>query len=272
MAKKRMFSLDVVETDTFVDLPDSAQKLYFHLGMYGDDDGFISRPRMVARSVNCTDADLEILIKNGFLIRFDSGVIAIRDWYINNDLKNDRYRKTICSAEKAVLRFDSDKRYRLVSEDEEVCIRDCEDTETEHNVTQPNVTQPNITQPSKTERSPAEQNPEEEKNGDTAPPLPGCEDHGEAKPSGQDADKPPRPRFSPPKLEEVEEYCRERHNGIDAAHFVDFYTANGWSQGRGKPIRDWKAAVRTWEGREKHGRNDHRPGRDDTPIAGVTRF
>jgi len=65
------------------------------------------------------------------------------------------------------------------------------------------------------------------------------------------ADKPPRAsRFTPPSVEEVRVYCQERQNGVDAQRFVDFYTANGWSQGRGKPIKDWKAAVRTWEGRE----------------------
>ncbi|GAA4455355.1 hypothetical protein [Novipirellula rosea] len=54
-------------------------------------------------------------------------------------------------------------------------------------------------------------------------------------------------RFVPPTLDEVRAYCRERSNAIDAEQFVDHYTANGWCQGRGKPIRDWKAAVRTWE-------------------------
>ena len=42
-------------------------------------------------------------------------------------------------------------------------------------------------------------------------------------------------------------YCEERRNGIDPQRFVDYYTANGWVQGKGKPIKDWKAAVRTWE-------------------------
>lgn len=56
-----------------------------------------------------------------------------------------------------------------------------------------------------------------------------------------------RPRFTPPTLEEVETYCRERQNVVDAEAFVDFYTTNGWVQGRGKPIKDWRAAVRTWE-------------------------
>ena len=56
-----------------------------------------------------------------------------------------------------------------------------------------------------------------------------------------------RPRFHPPSVEEVRAYCTDRRNNIDAEHFVDHYSANGWVQGKGKPIRDWKAAVRTWE-------------------------
>ena len=64
-------------------------------------------------------------------------------------------------------------------------------------------------------------------------------------------DKPPRSRFVPPSVDEVRAYCEERNNGIDAAAFVDFYTANGWKQARGKSIVDWRAAVRTWERREQ---------------------
>lgn len=59
-----------------------------------------------------------------------------------------------------------------------------------------------------------------------------------------------RKRFVPPSVDEVRSYCTERGNNIDPQRFVDFYTANGWAQGRGKPIKDWRAAVRTWEGRE----------------------
>lgn len=60
--------------------------------------------------------------------------------------------------------------------------------------------------------------------------------------------KPARPRFTPPTVEQVAEYCRERGGKVDAQAFHDFYAANGWVQGRaGKPIKDWRAAVRTWE-------------------------
>jgi hypothetical protein len=54
-------------------------------------------------------------------------------------------------------------------------------------------------------------------------------------------------RLIAPSVEEVKAYCTERGNCIDAEQFCDHYTANGWLQGRGKPIRDWRAAVRTWE-------------------------
>ena len=56
-------------------------------------------------------------------------------------------------------------------------------------------------------------------------------------------------RFSKPSLEEVSAYCSERKNGIDPQHFIDYYESNGWKVGR-TPMKDWKAAVRTWERKE----------------------
>ena len=53
-------------------------------------------------------------------------------------------------------------------------------------------------------------------------------------------------RFTPPSVEEVAAYCRERGNGVDAARFVDFYSSKGWMVGKTK-MKDWKAAVRNWE-------------------------
>lgn len=57
-------------------------------------------------------------------------------------------------------------------------------------------------------------------------------------------------RFSPPTLEEVKAYCQERKNHVDADRFVDFYASKGWKVGN-QPMKDWKAAVRTWERGEK---------------------
>ena len=62
----------------------------------------------------------------------------------------------------------------------------------------------------------------------------------------------PRKRFSPPSADEVSTYCRERGNTVDAEQFCNFYASKGWRVGS-QPMRDWKAAVRTWEKREGSG-------------------
>lgn len=57
-------------------------------------------------------------------------------------------------------------------------------------------------------------------------------------------------RFTPPTIDEVKAYCQERKNGIDPETFVDFYSSKGWKIGK-DTMKDWKAAVRTWERRDK---------------------
>lgn len=66
-------------------------------------------------------------------------------------------------------------------------------------------------------------------------------------------------RFVPPTVEEVSAYCKERRNRVDPAAFVDFYSSKGWKVGS-SPMKDWKAAVRTWEQRDGRG-----PGTADKP-------
>lgn len=67
---------------------------------------------------------------------------------------------------------------------------------------------------------------------------------------GMDRSVKKSPHFIPPTLEEVETYCQERKNGIDPLSFINFYEAKGWMIGRNK-MQDWKAAVRTWETKQK---------------------
>ena len=67
-------------------------------------------------------------------------------------------------------------------------------------------------------------------------------------------------RFAPPTLEEVTAYCKERGNGVDPQHFFDYYTANGWKVGK-NPMKDWKAAVRSWENNGFGGKKQHQNGR-----------
>ena len=83
-------------------------------------------------------------------------------------------------------------------------------------------------------------------------------------------------RFKPPTVDEVKAYCIERQNNVDAERFMDYYTANGWKVGK-NTMKDWKAAVRTWErngysAKGKVGANgvrlaDHKP--DDDGLDGI---
>ena len=98
-----MFSLQVVDTDKFIDMSISARLLYYELGMRADDDGFISSPLKIIRSVGCSTDDLKLLIAKGYVISFDSGIIVIRHWKMNNYIQKDRYNKTIYQDEAKTL-------------------------------------------------------------------------------------------------------------------------------------------------------------------------
>lgn len=97
-----MFSPQIVGSDDFLDMSSSAQALYFHLGMYADDDGFAS-PKKIMRMANAAEDDLKILIAKKFVLPFENGVIVIKHWRMNNQVRLDRYHETQYSREKSVL-------------------------------------------------------------------------------------------------------------------------------------------------------------------------
>lgn len=93
MANKRMFSLDVVDTDMFLEMPASTQALYFHLSMRADDDGVVSSPKKIVKIVGCAMDDLRLLVTKGYVIPFDNGVVVVTHWSINNNqIRSDRYK------------------------------------------------------------------------------------------------------------------------------------------------------------------------------------
>lgn len=111
MAKRRMFSLDVVDTDKFLEMPASSQSLYFHLGMRADDDGFVSSPKKITNMVNCSNDDLKLLLAKGFLIPFESGIVVITDWKVNNYIRGDRYSESQYKDEKKFLDTTNNGKY-----------------------------------------------------------------------------------------------------------------------------------------------------------------
>ena len=205
MANKRMFALDVIDTDRFCEMPVSARLLYYELGMRGDDEGFVQNPKKIMLTTGTTADDLKILAAKGYVILFDSGVLVITHWRQNNFIQKDRFHETTCLAEKAQIQTTDSKIYELLPSGNKLdtpCIRTVSDLEAQIRL-------------DKTRK--------EEK-----------------------ARAPSSRRFTPPSVDEVAAYCRERGNAVDAQRFVDFYASKGWKVGSAG-MKDWCAAVRNWE-------------------------
>lgn len=94
MAERRMFTQKIVDSDAFLDMPLSAQALYFHLNMRADDDGFVNNPRKIQRMIAASEDDLKLLMAKRFILVFENGVIVIKHWRMHNLLRKDRYIPT----------------------------------------------------------------------------------------------------------------------------------------------------------------------------------
>lgn len=116
---KRMFSMDIVDSDDFLDLPASSQNLYFHLNMRADDDGFIT-PKKIMRMIGSSDDDYKILVGKRFLIEFENSVCVIKHWLIHNTIRKDRYFKTKYNKEKDSLSEKENKSYTEIDNKKEV--------------------------------------------------------------------------------------------------------------------------------------------------------
>lgn len=113
MAQKRMFDKTITNNDNFLEMPDSTQNLYFHLSMEADDDGFVDNWKSIMRMTGKKEDDLKLLIAKRFIIPFETGVIVIKHWRINNYLRKDRYHQTKYLKEKSLLTIEENEEYEL---------------------------------------------------------------------------------------------------------------------------------------------------------------
>ena len=215
MAERRMFTKRITESDSFLDMPSSTQMLYFHFSMNADDDGFVNNPKKIQKMCGASDDDFKLLIAKSFIILFDSGIIVIKHWKMHNYIQADRYRPTDYVEEKSMLGIKSNKAYTLdVSKMDTECIQN--GYIGKDSIGKVSIDKNSIDKDSKGESVRGEK----------------------AK------------RFYPPTLDEVKQYCEERKNNIDPMAFIDFYSSKGWMIGKNR-MKDWKAAVRTWERKRK---------------------
>lgn len=113
MAQKRMFTMKIVDSDAFLDMPATTQCLYFHLNMRADDDGFIGNPKRIMKITGASGDDLRLLIAKRFVLTFEDGVIVIKHWRMHNTLSRDRYAETSYTDEKKMLLLKDNGSYSL---------------------------------------------------------------------------------------------------------------------------------------------------------------
>ena len=111
MAKHRCFSADIVESDNFLDLPISSQALYFHLGMYADDRGYVNNARSIIKVTGSSVGDLEQLINKKFVLVRENNLILIKGWRINNTIQPSRLVETKYTEDLKQLFFDENNSY-----------------------------------------------------------------------------------------------------------------------------------------------------------------
>ena len=235
MAERRMMAKSIIETDMFLDMPTSCQCLYFHLLLRADDDGFISNPKSIVRTLSASADDLKLLIAKQYLIGFESGVVVIKDWKIHNYIRNDRY-KASSVPERKLLNIRKDKAYTL-KEDDGVPMIDY-GIPTDNQMDTNGIPTVSIGK---------------DRLGKDRLDIDGeCE-----KPHS-----PKRKTFTKPTIDEIQDYCIERNNNVNAEHFFDYYESNGWKVGKNS-MKDWKAAVRTWERSEYRKPNSKKNSKED---------
>lgn len=113
---KKMFDQSVIESDAFLGLSMEAQLLYIHLNFEGDADGFIDNVTKIIRICGVKRDALEDLVNAGFLIRFENGLHVVTHWWVNNQMRRDRYTPTKHMAEKGMLMRGENGEYVLVEE------------------------------------------------------------------------------------------------------------------------------------------------------------
>lgn len=206
-----MFAKSVIDCDLFIDMPQSARLLYYDLSMRADDDGFIT-PQKVIRMTGASKDDLSILIAKKFVIPFDSGVVVIRHWRINNYPQSDRYKETSYVDEKSQLIVDRKKEYELM---DTKCIQDVSTGKDRLGKDRLGYSQKENTK---------------EKVEDVE-----CREVNTSK------------RFTKPTLEEAQAYADEKGYRFSVEQWFAYYESNGWKVGK-NPMKSWKASMSYWNG------------------------
>lgn len=112
MATRRMFNKQITNSDDFLEMPVSSQCLYFHLSMNADDEGFVNNWKSIMKLSGSKEDDIKVLVAKQYIIPFETGVIVIKHWRLNNYLRSDRFTPTNHQKELAKLTLDENMVYQ----------------------------------------------------------------------------------------------------------------------------------------------------------------
>ena len=226
MARKRMLNSEFVNSDAFLFLPLSTQALYFHLNLNADDDGFIGNPKMIARMIGASEADLQELIEKRFLLQFEGGEVVIKHWRIHNTLGKTRYKETTYLEDKALLSLKENNAYTL---------RKGEKIDDSKHVYEDK--KPNGEQTENKRRT----NGEQTENADKT-----RLDKTSIDKTRLDKTRQDEYRLGTPNYGDVEEYIKNHNMKTDATEFYTYYQSKGWTIDN-EPVKNWRAVLKGWE-------------------------
>lgn len=146
MANRRCISLEIVDSDAFLEMPSSSQNLYFHLTARSDDDGFCNCPTKIMKIVGASTDDLKLLIAKRFLLECPNGVVLVKHWWIHNTRRKDRYKPSNYLKD-VQLFLDENKAYTFEQTDVEYSISwqpNGNQLATQYNIKESNIKESNI--------------------------------------------------------------------------------------------------------------------------------
>ena len=211
MAERRMFAKSIVLSDVFIDMPATARCLYFTLGMLADDDGFVGNPKAIMRQCGASEDDIKVLLSKRYLLTFESGVIVIKHWRMNNYLQNDRHHKTTYIEELSTLTTDEKGAYTEKNKKNSMytdCIQNVYIGKV--SIDKDSIDKDNITTTTTTTTI-----------------------------------------ATIPTQNEIQAYCNEKGYNFDIDYFIHYWTERDWKRydknlKKYVPIKDIKGTIRTW--------------------------
>ena len=210
-----MFSLDIVDSDTFLDLPISSQALYFHLGMRADDRGYVAKARAVIKMIGASVGDLEALVNKKFVLLRDNGLILIKGWRINNYVQPTRMVETTYTEDLMKLFYDENNSYTEKPTNNPV-LNSCQQI-VDKLATQDSIGKNSI----------------------------GYLDTQESQKMEEDE------VLNIPTLEEIDSFVKENNYKVNPKKFFLHYNAQNWKIGE-RPIKNWKSVLKAWEFNSKN--------------------